>query len=137
MNRKLLALVLLAGGVQAPSFAALQFTNLSLSLPVLANSANTLRSVCYDGASKFVAVGDSEMYVAGSFTTNQSFVNNANWARTNALNPSGSASLSAVVAGGGLFVATGDNNLVLNWDGVTAFWTTSANVFPNGAQGEA
>jgi hypothetical protein len=133
MNRKWLLLALVIGGARICS-AQLQFTNLTLGLSL--NVTNKLRAVAYDGASNVVAVGDREVYVAGSFAAGKPLIAAAYW--TNGYASSRGATLTSVASGSGLFVATGDNNLIESWNAVFGSpWTTNLHqVFVNNALGE-
>src|ERR1051325_6467339 len=139
MNRKnsLLALVIAASACSslANSAQPLQFTNLTGSalFPTL---TNRLRAVAYDGARKIVAVGERETFVTGTFTNGYPLFLTANW--NNGQAPGGRGlTLTAVAAGGGLFVASGDTNLVdISTDGLN--WSIdNGSIFANVARVEA
>ena len=141
MNRKWLALVLLAGGTALASAAApLQFTNITVKL--FPGLTNRLNAVAYGGSSNFLAVGNNQAYVIGNFTPLLPWFTSANWA-TNLITSNSSragSNLTSVASSGKLFMASGDNNWVyfatnifspsgLNWP------SNHAKVFNNNAIG--
>src|SRR6266404_6058113 len=107
MNRKCLVIAALLAASALPA-GALQFTNVSAFLfPGLTNKLN---AVSYGGSSNFVAVGEKEVFVTGTFAPNQSLIAAPSWT-TNRISPR-AASLRTVASSGSLFVATGSNNWI-------------------------
>ena len=138
MNRKLLVLSLMVTAAASPVLADyahdLQFTNLTLNAALsVATQTNPLNSVAYGSSSNFVAVGGRQVFVNGNFAPGQNWFTPANW-NTGTMPTSGGmagSNLTAVAAGGNLFVAGGDNNWIFtSTNGV--IWSTNNNkVFIN------
>lgn len=133
MNRNRIAFLAMMVGAafSCSAVGPLQFTNVTSRLGV--TPGQNLLGVAYDGNATFAAVGVSSTTLAGTFVVNGSpwFPAN-NWVVSSV--PNAGLKLSAVANGGGLFVATGSNNLVFSSaDGVT--WANKGSVFGNTAEG--
>jgi hypothetical protein len=114
---------------------ALQFTNISLSTSpnLFKGLPNQLNSVVYGGNSNFVAVGANQIYVYGNFQPGQSWFTKSDWV-TNQILPASGLNLASVTAGGNIFVASGDNNVVFSApiaSSSSLTWSQKAYIFGN------
>ena len=133
MKLKWLAVLLVGMGTGLTSSAALQFTNLTVSLfPAYSNRLNT---VAYGGTSNFVAVGDNAAYVAGNFVATQPFITLPNWTPSRIANGFAAfTNLTAVASSGNYFLASGDNNLLFGSTNGKAWSTNYAKIFATTAR---